>query len=167
MKRDPMPLGIAIPLSLVGLLLGSIFTFGMSYWNANVSREECHKIHTEYITYTGIRYSKRPTALKEILIDCENNARYYIDGISITSSLLDKLALLDQHEQITLLVHPHSNVILEFSTETDMLLTFEDTLVRLGSEKIGFLFLGAFMYLCAALSIYHILLHFVRRKKIH
>ena len=36
MKRDPMPLGLAIFLLIAGLFLGSVFTFGMQYWNSEV-----------------------------------------------------------------------------------------------------------------------------------
>ena len=156
MKRDPMPLGMAIPLLLVGLILGSVFTFGMYYWNAEVTRAECTEVHTGFIAYTEIRSYKHPARTKEILITCENNARYDIDGTSITSPLLDKLSMLNEREQVTLLIHPNSNTILEFSTKRETIMTFEDTIEKLSKEKTGFLFLGLFMYFCAGLSLYYI-----------
>lgn len=167
MKRDPMPLGIAIPLFIIGLFLGSIFTFGMYYWNAEIAREECAEIHTGFIAYSDIRSYKHPARTKEIMIACANNANYDIDGVSITSSLLDKLSMLDEHEQITLLIHPNSNTILEFSTETETIIRFEDTIEKLGKEKIGFLFLGLFMYFCAGLSLYYILPQIAQMKRKH
>ena len=51
MKRDPMPFGLAIFLLIAGLLLGSVFTFGMQHWNAEVTREECTLIDTEFVSY--------------------------------------------------------------------------------------------------------------------
>jgi predicted negative regulator of RcsB-dependent stress response len=46
MKKDPMPFWMAIALLVVGILLGSVFSFGMQYWNKEVTREECVKIQT-------------------------------------------------------------------------------------------------------------------------
>ncbi len=60
MRKDPMPLGLAIGLLIVGILLGSVFTFGMQYWNAEVTRESCIFIETQFISYDEIRQPKRP-----------------------------------------------------------------------------------------------------------
>ena len=63
-----MPFGLAIFLLIAGLLLGCVFTFGMQYWNANVIREECTVIDTEFVSYKEIRKPKRPMEIKEIAV---------------------------------------------------------------------------------------------------
>ena len=56
--RDPIPLGLAVFLLIAGLFLGSVFTFGMQYWNSEVTREECTLIDTQFVSYKEIRQKK-------------------------------------------------------------------------------------------------------------
>ena len=60
MRKDPMPFGLAIGLLVVGILLGSVFTFGMQYWNAEVTRESCIFVETQFVSYDEIRRPTRP-----------------------------------------------------------------------------------------------------------
>ncbi len=165
MRKDPMPLGMAIALLFVGIFLGSIFIFGTQYWNAEVTREDCVRIETDFFKYEEIRQPKRPATIKEIAIDCTNNERYFIDGVSINTELREALSELAPQEHITLLIHPNSNKIVELSNESGKILTFEDTIHKLGIETTGFLFLGIFMYVCSLVGLYYIILHFVERKR--
>ena len=164
MIKKSMPIRTAIVLFIISLFLGSIFTFGMHYWNKDVEREECIEVTTGFISYKCIKSNRRPTDVKEIRIDCENNS-YFIDGVSVTASLLDKISMLDKHSEIKLLIHPNSNTILEFSTGSDQIILFDDTIEKLGKEKIGFLFLGLFMYFSAGVFLFNILPRITRRKK--
>ena len=68
MMRDPMPLGLAVFLLIAGLFLGSVFTFGMQYWNSEVTREEYTLIDTQFVSYKEIRQPKRPMEIKEIAV---------------------------------------------------------------------------------------------------
>ena len=72
MKSDPMPLGLAVFVLIAGLFLGSVFTFGMQYWNSEVTREECTLIDTQFVSYEEIHQTKRPLEIKEIAVDCAN-----------------------------------------------------------------------------------------------
>ena len=49
MKKDPMPFPMAVVLLIVGLLLGTVFTFGQQYWNARVSPDECALVETSQL----------------------------------------------------------------------------------------------------------------------
>lgn len=160
-----MPLGLAIGLFLVGILLGSVFTFGMQYWNAEVAQESCIHIETQFLSCDEIQQPKRPTEIKEIAIDCANGERYFIDGVSINTKLRNALAALSEQENITLLIHPNSNTIVELSNERGKILVFEDTIHKLDNEAAGFLFLGIFMYFGSLIGSYHIILHFIHRKR--
>ena len=165
MKRDPMPFGLAIFLLIAGLLLGSVFTFGMQHWNAEVTREECTLIDTEFVSYKEMSQSKRPMGIKEIAVDCVNGERYFIDGVSINSDLRNSLSELSEHQNIRLLIHPNSNVIVEFSTENGMILTFDETIRKLGGEATGFLFLGLFMYFCSLVGLYYVAFYIIKKRK--
>ena len=94
MNREPMPLGLAIFLLIAGLFLGSVFTFGMQYWNSEVTPEECTVIDTEFVSYEERHGVKRPMEIKEIAIDCANGERYFIDGVSINTDLKNSLSTL-------------------------------------------------------------------------
>ena len=163
MKKELMPLGFAIFLLITGLFIGSIFTFGMQYWNAEVSREACTQVETSFVSYDPM-YGRR-ASVKEIAIYCSNNERYDIDGVSLNRTLLEKLTTLSEGEKLKLLIHPNANTILELSTDHDTLLHFDETVEKLGSEATAFLFLGLFMYFTAGLSLYHIVLHCKQKRK--
>ena len=165
MKKEPMPFGLAIFLLIAGLLLGSVFTFGMQYWNANVTIEECTMIDTEFVSYEEIHKPKRPMEIKEIAVDCANGERYFIDGVSVNTDLRNSLSELSQQQGIHLLIHPNSNTIVELSTENGTILTFDETIRKLGGEATGFLFLGLFMYFCSLVGLYYIAFHIIKKKK--
>ena len=164
MKRDPMPLGLAIFLLIAGLFLGSVFTFGMQYWNSEVTREDCTLIDTQFVSYKEIRQPIRPMEIKEIAVDCVNNERYFIDGVSINSDLRNSLSELSKHQKICILIHPNSNTIVEFSTENGTILTFNETIHKLGGEATGFLFLGLFMYVCSLIGLYYTAFHIIKKR---
>lgn len=164
MKRDPMPLGLAIFLLIAGLFLGSVFTFGMQYWNSEVTREDCTLIDTQFVSYKEIRQPIRPMEIKEIAVDCVNNERYFIDGVSINSDLRNSLSELSKHQKIYILIHPNSNTIVEFSTENGTILTFNETIHKLGGEATGFLFLGLFMYFCSLVGLYYTAFHIIKKR---
>ena len=156
MKKDPMPLGMAIALLVVGILLGSIFSFGMQYWNKEVTREECVKIQTQFL---GYKEDLRKGHINQIIIDCTNGERYVIDGGSVNSKLQNYLSKISPNEDITLLIHPNSDTIVEFSTSFETILIFSETIDKLGGEATGFLFLGFFMYFCSLVGLYYIVCH--------
>lgn len=164
MRKDPMPLGLAIGVLIVGILLGSVFTFGMQYWNGKVPRESCAFVETKFLSYEEIR-GRRPVEIKEIAVDCANGERYFIDGVCINTDLRDAVSALSKQEPITLLIHPSRSTIVEFSCMSGKLLVFEDTIQRLGSEATGFLYLGIFMYLCSLVGAYYTVSHFIRKRK--
>lgn len=165
MRKDPMPLGMAIAILIVGIFLGSIFSFGMQYWNEEVTREECSKIETQFLGYENIRQPKRPATIKEIAIDCANGERYFIDGVSINSELRERMATIAYNETVTLFIHPNSNTVVELSTNSGTILPFSETIGKLCGEATGFLFLGLFMYFCSLVGLYYVVWHGIEKRK--
>ncbi|MBR6645364.1 MAG: hypothetical protein IKL21_06345 [Clostridia bacterium] len=163
-KSDPISLAAAVFMLVVGVLLGSVFTFGMQYWNDDIPREDCTMIKTQLLSYDEIRQGRHPMGIKEIAIDCSDGNRYFIDGVSINEDLINKLSSLTASNNITLLIHPNSNTIVEFSSGETVLLDFNDTIKRLEGEADGFLLLGVFTYFCALIGVYYIVYHIKHRK---
>mgnify|MGYP003297617298 CR=1 FL=1 len=164
-RSEPMPLNFAVIMLLIGILLGSVFTFGMQYWNAKTTRESCAVVKTQFLSYDEIWHAKPTINIVEIAVDCADGNRYFIDGVSINDELRENLSLLSENESITLLIHPNSNTIVEFSTDKGVILNFEEAMDKLSKEETGFLFLGIFMYLCAAVGLYYTVLHVYRKRK--
>ena len=164
-RSEPMPLNLAVIMLLIGILLGSVFTFGMQYWNAKTIRESCDVVKTKFISYDEIWHAKPTINIVEIAVDCADGNRYFIDGVSINDELRENLSLLSENESITLLIHPNSNTIVEFSSSHGSLLVLDETINDLDGEATGFLFLGLFMYFCALVGLYYIVFHLVRKSK--
>ena len=167
MKSKKMRLSMqqAIFFLVVGLLLGTVFTFGMSHWNEEIPRESCKYIETEFLDYHERHPLGKPSHIKEIMIDCSNGERYSIDGVSINGELKNALENLSEGERIRLLIHPNSDTILEFSCNEGLILEFKDTIKKLGQEKNGFGIWGGFMYLLALVGLYHIAAEKIFKKK--
>ena len=163
-KSDPMPFHLAVFMLVIGILIGSVFTFGMQYWNENIPREDCTVVETQFLAYDEIWHSKPTVSIVKIAIDCADGNRYFIDGVSIDEELQNQLSSLSKNDSITLLIHPNSNTIVEFSSGNAILLSFDDTINKLDGEASGFIFLGLFMYFCALVGLYYTVYHMIRRK---
>ena len=163
-KSDPMPFKLAVFMLAVGILLGSVFTFGMQYWNKNIPKEECKVVKTQFLAYDEIWHVKPTVSIVEIAIDCTDGNRYFIDGVSINEELRNQLSSLSKNDDITLLIHPNGNTIVEFLNDQTVLLNFDETISKLDEESTGFLFLGIFMYFCALVGLYYTVYHIIRRK---
>ncbi len=161
-----MSLGSAIGVFIIGILLGSVFTFGVQFWNAGVERTDCILVETKFMSYDEMERVGCSTRVKEIAIDCSNGERYFIDGVSINNDLKEALHDLKAQENIVLLIHPNSDAILEFTAGDVTLMSFNETIKELEGEATGFLFLGIFMYLCALIGVYNIGLHIIKKGKL-
>lgn len=151
----------AIFLLLAGLFLGTIFTFGMRYWHAPVSREDCTQVNTEFVSY---RERTRRGSIQLIYIDCANGQRYELDGACISQPVLDGVENLQPQETITLLIHPNSDTIMEFSSESGTLMEFDDVAQRVAGDTLLFTVLGILMYATALGGLYNLIRQWRRQR---
>lgn len=151
----------AIFLLLAGLFLGTIFTFGMRYWHAPVSREDCTQVNTEFVSY---RERTRRGSIQLIYIDCANGQRYELDGACISQPVLDGVENLQPQETITLLIHPNSDTIMEFSSESGTLMEFDDVAQRVAGDTLLFTVLGILMYAAAMGELYNLIRQWRRQR---
>lgn len=162
MKKDPMPFGMAVFLLIVGVLLGTVFTFGQQYWNAQVTPDQCIEVQTRFLDYHEHRKVKS-VRIYEISVNCANGERYFIDGVSVNERVRDAMAVFSPGDEIHLLIHPNNSTIVEFTTQSRVILAFDDTMAKLRGEANGFLPLGIFMYLSAVVGLYYMVLHWVQK----
>ena len=162
-KNESLSLSQSIVLLVIGIFLGCIFTFGMQHWNQEVSKDNCTIVETQFIDYR-ITKSHR-SANREVILNCSDSKRYFIDGVLINIELKNNLSQLKTNDEITLLIHPNSNSVVEFSTGNVTLIKFDEAIDKLGNEVTEFLVLGVFMYLCALLGFVNVVLNIVKIKK--
>jgi len=148
-----MTKGEAWFLLIAGFIMGTVFTFGMQYWNAPVTREE--SIHTTAI-YESYATQQEQGRVKEIIVRFKDHEQLYIDGACINDMLLNSIDSLVPGTELSMIVHPNSNTIMELHADNQVLLDFQDTVEKLTAEATGFMGLGLFCYVlsvCGLISL--------------
>ena len=140
-------------LLIAGLIMGTVFTFGMQYWNAPVTKEE--SIHTTAI-YESYATQRERGRVKEIIVRFKDHEQLYIDGVCINDMLLDSIDSFVPGIELSMIVHPNSNTIMELHADNQVLLEFQNTSEKLTGEATGFMGLGLFCYVlsvCGLISL--------------
>lgn len=149
-----MTKGEAWFLLIAGFIMGTVFTFGMQYWNAPVTKEE--SIHTTAI-YESYATQREQGRVKEIIVRFKDHEQLYIDGVCINDKLLRSIDHLAPGIEMAMIVHPSSNTILELHADNQVLLEFQNTSEMLTGEATGFMGLGLFCYVLSACGLISLL----------
>ena len=102
--------------SIFGLILGTIFIFGMGHWNAPVTRAEARNITA---TFSSFQESRKRGEVREIILRFDDHEQMYIDGQCIDEALCAEIEALEHHTVVRLLAHPNSNIVLEMTVGGD------------------------------------------------
>ena len=153
-KSKKMTKSEAIFMLIAGLIMGTVFTFGMKYWNAPVTKEE--SIHTTAI-YESYATQRERGRVKEIIVRFKDHEQLYIDGVCINDMLLDSIDSFVPGIELSMIVHPNSNTIMELHTDSRVLLEFQNTSEKLTGEATGFMGLGLFCYVLSACGLISLL----------
>ena len=145
-KSKKMTKSEAIFMLIAGLIMGSVFTFGMKYWNAPITQNEAHRATA---IFSSAKETMRRGHVQEIIIRFDDHEQLCIDGVCIDNELCDSVKEITPGTVIEMMVHPNSNTILEMEVGTTRLLEFHDSVQKLTSEASGFLYLGIFCYIMA------------------
>lgn len=147
--------------AIASLIVGSVFVFGMRYWNAQVERDDCEVVTTQLESIEKVRGSHY-SHIRYVKIKCTNGSSYNIEDSCMSSSLLSALESLPEGTQLTLTLHPNSEgKVLELSADGILLLDFDTAVFKLGKNSTAFSYLGLFTYLCSAV----LLVDIVQRKR--
>ena len=125
--------------AIFGLVLGTIFIFGMGHWNAPVTRAEARDITA---TFSSFQESRKRGEVREIILRFDDHEQ-------IDEALCGEIEALAPHTVVRLLVHPNSNTILEMTVGETTLLNLEESVEKLSGEAIGFRALGCVCYVLA------------------
>lgn len=150
-RKRKMSTAEAYILLIIGLIMGTVFTFGEWYWNAPVEIEDGVSVTASFLEY-DIWYGKRRN-IQEIKVIFSDYDHLCIDGSCVNPTLLQNLQMLNKGEEIQLIVHPNSDTILQMTSENKTILSFEETQDILSHERNGFSILGILMYASAAYAL--------------
>lgn len=148
-KSKKMTKNAAIFLLIAGLIMGTVFTFGMKYWNEPISQDEAQQVNAIFSSY---KETKRRGHVQEIILRFDDHEQLYIDGVCIDNELCDTISEIMPGTILEMMVHPNSNTILEMETGTTKILEFNDSVQKLSSEASGFMYLGVFCYILALMG---------------
>jgi hypothetical protein len=148
--KDPLPFSVAVLFLVVGLLVGGLFIFGQSaYWLKPVSREEAVEVSATFRSYR-IRSVGRGS--HEVDLTFFDRDTLVIDTY-MGEDMLDAVRSLEEGTMLQMLVHPHTDSILEMRAGDDIILSFADSHRTLLIDSVGFAILGAACYALAALGL--------------
>ena len=153
-KSKKMTRREAILLVVIGLIMGTVFTFGTKYWNAPITQNEAHQVNA---TFSSYKEAKRRGRVQEIIMRFNDHEQLYIDGVCIDDELRDVVSKIEDGTLIKMMVHPNSNVILEMEVETIKILGFQDSINKLSAEAAAFMYLGIFCYVSAVIGMIHLI----------
>ena len=110
-------------LLIAGLIMGTVFTFDMQYWNAPITQEEAVCITVVFESYTE---QKGRGHVKEIILRFEDYEQLYVDGVCVTEELRNSIHGLAPGTPLTLMVHPNSKTIMDLKVGNLVLLDFQN-----------------------------------------
>lgn len=137
----------AVFLLAVGLILGTVFVFLVGYSNAPITKEQAVAAAPHFESYE-ISYGKYKRVV-EVVIRFSDHEQACVSGELANGDFLKKIERLSPGTQVDMLLHPHSDTVLELMHGEEYLVGYEDAISEVDTErKIGAWF-GAFMYLLA------------------
>ncbi len=168
--RKPMDSGEAFALLMLGVLLGTVFTFGMRYWNRPIQRAEALMVEAVFSDYreeaghgkSRLKLGKSAVvtgggAAVPIVLEFADHEPLTIDGSCVTGALLTALQSLESGEKLSCLVHPNGGAVMEIAAQDGVLLAFDDAAARLTGEQRGFMILGLILYAAALYGLLNLL----------
>ena len=145
----------AVFLLIAGLLMGTIFAFGMPHWNAPIAQDVAeHVTATFSSSYENL--TKR-LHVREIVLQFEDYEQLFIDGSCADIKLRETVRELLPGTVVEMMVHPDGDAILAMEVGGQKLLVFEDATKQLSTEAKGFIYVGIFCYILAAAGLFRLL----------
>ena len=160
MKKNSITHLEAVTLVIAGLFIGTVFTFGMRYWNAPVAREEAVAVTA---VLSSSLESRDDGDVKEILLRFEDHQQLHIDGACITDELRSRVSAITPGTTLSLLVHPNSSTVMELRVGEETLMEFEYAAEKLTREADMFMWLGIFLYAMAAWGLASLILRKLKK----
>lgn len=126
------------------LWIGGVMTIGMRYWEKPISREEAIPAEAGY---ESCRASYGRSSLSEVQVRFSDLEQKYLDSAYVTEPMYEAVQALEPGTPVSLLLHPNSNLILDFRVGDQVILDFDRAVEGLRREVLGFTILGSFLLL--------------------
>jgi len=140
----------AVFLLAVGLILGTVFIFWVGYTNAPITKEQAVAAAAHFESYE-ISYGKYSRVV-EVVIRFTDHEQASVDGSQANHDFMEKIRQISPGTQVEMLLHPHSNTVLELMHGEEYLVSCEYAIREVETErKIG-MYVGIFMYLLALIG---------------
>ena len=136
---------------IAGLLIGTVFCFGMPYWQGGIDKKDT-------LTATGVFdgykvwYTKHMN-ISVITLQFHDRDTLDIDSSCIDDNLVENLKKIKPGTRVDMLLHPRGNYVMQLSTDEMEILSFETSRKYLVGETTAFVCLGAFLYLAVGFCI--------------
>ena len=158
-----MPLVGLILALILSLFIGTVMTFGQHYWRKPIPQADAI-----YFTATYDSFQEQPSGrfspYGPIILRFSDHDIANIDVECVTPWLLSRLEDLRPGQTLEVWQHPNSHTVLALSADGEELLNYQSTQSALRKGNTGYLILGIFLYLTAALAAFGIFLLIPRRK---
>lgn len=128
---------------ILGIILGTVFTFGEYYWKAPIEKSEAVRTEAVFYSYREIKKGG------EIIVRFKDHEQLSIARECNNSDVKDKLSAVRSGEKLTVRYHPKSKLILELENGGTEILQFDDSMKRINRGTQSFAVLGVFMYFVA------------------
>lgn len=156
--------GAAVLLTVLGIVMGIVFTSNALFLITDVERSECAAVETRLLSNSRKQNTSSRTRIR---LDCADGQRYFINASCATEALWESLCDLEPQTRINLLIHPHSRqTVVELDAGGSVLLSFDDSMRKLEKEGQGFLLLSALMYGCAVPGFCLLIRYGIRRSNV-
>lgn len=136
--------------TIIGLIVGTVFTFGMQYWNSPITKDET--IYTEAI-FLSYKERYKDGNVNELILYFKNHDELTVDNTCCSQKVVDEIRSLKEGAILKIYYHPNSNKILEMTCNGNTILQFDDSASKLSRDRQGFMVLGIIMYLGAAYGV--------------
>lgn len=135
---------------IIGLIVGTVFTFGMQYWNSPITKDEA--TYTEAI-FSSYKERYKDGNVNELILYFENHDELTVDNTCCSQEVVDKIHSLKEGAILKIYYHPHSNKILEMTCNGNTILQFDNSASKLSRDRQGFTALGIIMYFVAVYGV--------------
>lgn len=135
---------------IIGLIVGTAFTFGMQYRNPPITKEAA--TYTEAV-FSSYEEARRNGSIDELIIHFKNHDDLTVDGTCCSQKVIDGIRSLKSGSTLKIYYHPKSGNIMEMICGGKVIVSFETASLKLAFDRWAFTVLGVFMYLCAAFGV--------------
>ena len=137
----------AVFLLAVGLILGTVFVFLTGYSNAPITKDQAVFAAPHFESYE-ISYGKYRRVV-EVVIRFADHEQASVDGSQANHDFMEKIGQISPGTQVEMLLHPHSDTVLELMHGEECLVSYEYAIREVETERRIGMYVGIFMYLLA------------------